>query len=256
MEKCFLEGFGECVGKISGEHYISETVLKAITPQGNVSIGGLAWQPERDTLKSYGVASIQSKILCRSHNSLLSDLDDEAGKLTRHIVAVDKDPNSVPHDVQFDGEKIQRWMLKTLIASTEANAFSCNSMPAKHKKILMGKEWPATWGLYVSSTSGIQVFTRDLYIETVVREDNKDLVAASFRIAGVQFSLVIGNFLQVKSLGIYRPRGLVFEIPGQVKRIELRWRGPTRKKTVEFHSVGKDSGSIPLPHLQGWKGLK
>ena len=256
MEKCFLEGFGECAGKISREHYISATVLRAITPQGNVSIGGLAWQPEQDTVKSYGLASLQSKILCRSHNTLMSDLDDEAGKLTRYLVAVDKDPNSVPHDVQFDGEKIQRWMLKTLIATSEANAFSCSGMQARHKKILMGKEWPAKWGLYVSNTPGIQVFTQDLHIETAVREDNNDLLAAAFRIAGVQFSLVIGNLLQVKSLGIYRPRGLVFKIPGRVKRIELRWRGPTRKKTVEFHRVGKDSGSIPLAHLQGWKGLQ
>lgn len=251
--KCFLNGFGHCSDKLTREHYISDTVLSAIAPNGGLTIGGLAWQKEEMTLQEIGIGSLTSKILCKDHNSELSALDEEAGKFIRHIIAVDKNPNSAPDIIEFDGEKIQRWMLKTLIATTEARAFKTAALSTKHKKILMGKAWPSSWGLYAEICTEAQVFTQDLYIQTAHRADNGDLIAASFRLAGVQLWLVVANIDDKKQFGIFRPRGFVMVTPKAQKKIGLRWRGPKRNKAIIFEKTGQ--GNMVAPHQQGWEGV-
>jgi hypothetical protein len=64
---CFLEGYGDCNGKITGEHYISRTVLDAIGTD-SIQIGGLRWQPEEE-LQQIGISALVSNILCGGHNS-------------------------------------------------------------------------------------------------------------------------------------------------------------------------------------------
>jgi hypothetical protein len=88
---CFLSGHGNCSGKISGEHYISRPLLQAISGDGTVQIGGLPWQPQQ-TLQKIGIGSLVSNVLCETHNSGLSSLDDVAGKFFRAVDAADKRP--------------------------------------------------------------------------------------------------------------------------------------------------------------------
>ena len=47
MADCFLKGYGTCTAKISKEHYISKTILKALSSNGSFQIGGLPWQPDQ-----------------------------------------------------------------------------------------------------------------------------------------------------------------------------------------------------------------
>lgn len=250
---CFLSGHGRCSDKITREHYISNTVLSAIAPDGGLTIGGLAWQKEKMTLQGVGIGSLTSKILCKYHNSELSAFDNEAGKFIRHVIAVDKNPDAAPASVEFDGEKIQRWMLKTLIATIEAGAFSTAPLSPKHKKILMGQPWPSSWGLYAAISSETQIFTQDLYMQTAHCSDKNGLVAASFRFAGIQLWLVVANVDDKKQFGIYRPKGFVVNIGSETKKIGLRWRGPKRNKAIIFNKVGQ--GNMTAPHQVGWKEL-
>ena len=77
---------------MSGEHYISKTVLDAISSSGAVQIGGVPWLSHQ-TLQSIGIKSLVSKILCETHNSGLSQLDSVAGILFRTLDAADKNPS-------------------------------------------------------------------------------------------------------------------------------------------------------------------
>lgn len=94
MADCFLSAHGECSDKISREHYLSAAVMKAIAPDGDLKVGGLAWQPPQ-TLQGIGIQSLQSKVLCTSHNSGLTELDAEATRFVESLIAVDKNPASL-----------------------------------------------------------------------------------------------------------------------------------------------------------------
>jgi hypothetical protein len=251
--KCFLHGFGTCSEKITKEHYISDTVLRAFSGEGNFQIGGLAWQKEKMALQDIGISSLTSKILCKNHNSQLSPLDEEAGRFVRHVIAVDKCPESAPNAIEFDGEKIQRWMLKTIMSTLEAGAFQGPTLSGRHKRILLGGAWPSTWGLYAEVSEDMQIFTQDLYLETAHISGTSEVVAARFRLAGIQLTVVIASLQDSKQFGLYRPRGFVILDESSEKKIGLKWRGPKRNKAVIFNKIGQ--GNMIAPHQKGWKGL-
>lgn len=249
MTNCFLEGFGTCSEKVSREHYVSATILRSIAPEGGLAVGGLAWQKDPATLQGIGIGSLQSKILCQKHNSILSAYDEEASKFFKHLLALDKEPNDVPASTSLDGEKTQRWMLKTLIATTEAGGLNSNLLSPRHKKILLGTCWPSRWGLHASKPSTPQVFTQDLYLETQCNPMTGDLIAGMFRLAGIEFWLVISKVDDPKAYGLYRPRGLVFWTGTRELHLEMRWLGPQRKKSLTFFKIGEsDSNLAPPPH--------
>jgi len=107
MSECFLKGYGSCGGKISGEHYISRTVLEAISPNGTTQIGGLPWQTPQ-TLQSIRIGALVSNILCETHNSALSKLDSAAGAFFRALDSADKRPQELARLTAVDGPLIER----------------------------------------------------------------------------------------------------------------------------------------------------
>jgi hypothetical protein len=103
MAKCWASILGDC-DSISGEHIISAAILRAgcgcpPVVKGVKRIRGGA--PTR--------GAEQSNILCRKHNSLLSPLDEIAGKLSTFQASASE-----------EGELLERWLLKTMINSCAA----------------------------------------------------------------------------------------------------------------------------------------
>lgn len=207
MDGCFLNGHGTCGGKTSREHYISETVLRAIDGgDGYIQIGGFPWQPKQ-VLQTFGIQSLVSRVLCEAHNSRLSSLDSEAGTLFRAIDAADKRPSTSPALTTVDGSLIQRWFLKVVCGLVAGVGFSTGAAPDEWCSILCGEPWPAGWGLYVLTVPGPKVLARELAIETIVNHESMSIMAVKFRVAGVHFSLLLGRPDNPPAWGIYRPRG-------------------------------------------------
>lgn len=119
-ERCYLSTTGNCSHTSSGEHYISKSLLTEI---GNtVSAGGFPWSgPTPETQKIVGINSLTANILCKRHNTALSELDKHAGKFMRVLKAIshDLDNNAphIPHDLNYllSGEIVECWMLKVLL---------------------------------------------------------------------------------------------------------------------------------------------
>lgn len=206
---CFLHGHGNCGGKLSGEHYISRTLLEAISSDGGVQIGGLPWQPEQ-TLQKIGISSLVSNVLCATHNSGLSNLDDAAGEFFRAIDAADKRPATLPPITSIAGPLIEQWFLKVVCGFAAAMGFNKAVVPPEWCRLLTGGPWPESCGLHVPTPSGPQVLATEFYLETLVNPDTKEIKAVKFRIAGVHFSLVLGRPDSPAAWGTHRPRGLIF----------------------------------------------
>ena len=72
MEKCWANSLGDCDGKISREHTVSESLFKGTY----VDVKGFSWCKSEE--KRIGLGSLTKKILCEKHNSALSPLDAAA----------------------------------------------------------------------------------------------------------------------------------------------------------------------------------
>jgi len=69
MNKCWASSLGDCEGKITREHLIS----KGLFLDDTIIVKGYSWCKD-ETIK-VSLASLTSKILCKKHNSLLSEID-------------------------------------------------------------------------------------------------------------------------------------------------------------------------------------
>jgi len=224
--------------------------MKAIAPNGDLKVGGLAWQPSQ-TMQGIGIPSLQSKVLCTSHNSSLSGLDAEANKFVEALIAVDKNPNSLAQTTEFSGDKLELWLLKVICGTNASGGFRAAPVQNKLKEILVGGVWPPGWGMYAGPSTTPEIFTRDLLVETSVNPTSGEILAAFFRIAGVGFNLLLGKPDNPDYFGIYRPRGFAFQTTEHTLRLGLNWRVPTNDKAVVFTRLGTTTDQAP--HTFGWK---
>ena len=249
MSSCFLQGHGKCGGKISGEHYISATVLNAISGTGNVQIGGLPFQPKQ-TLQCFGIKSLISNILCETHNSALSELDNMAGEFFQVIDAADKRPETLPAVTTVDGMLVERWFLKIMCGLAVGMDFNNGTVPTKWCQLLSGGTWPDGWGLYVPTPSGNQVLATEFFLEMLTNTDTREVKAVKFRVAGVHFSLLLGKPDNSVFWGTQRPRGLIFRNKQREKRIEFAWPFKTNHAVI-YSRVGISKARAP--QWEDWK---
>ena len=112
MSRCWAHSLGGC-DQMSGEHVFSNAVLShgcscPVVIEGVSRIRG--GQPTRNAEKA--------NILCRHHNSLLSPLDETAGRVAGWMAAANDE--SFDKWLYIDGEKLQRWLLKTVVNAAAA----------------------------------------------------------------------------------------------------------------------------------------
>lgn len=249
MKICFLQDWGNCSGKMSREHYISKTVLEAISSSGAVQIGGLPWQSHQ-TMQSIGIQSLVSNILCETHNSGLSQLDSVAGMLFRTLDAADKNPAGLSAVTRVDGPLVERWFIKILCGLAGAAGFNNGVVPDQWKSILSGNPWPDGWGLYVPATSGPHVLATEFFIEIHVHPDTRSVLATTFRVAGVSFHVLLVRPDNPEALGTYRPRGMIFRDQQNERRIEFVW--PFQTEQAVIYTKLRISKERP-PQWDGWK---
>lgn len=249
MNGCFLQGYGNCGGKITGEHYFSKTVLESLSSSGVIQIGGLPWQPHQ-TLQSFGIQSLVSNILCAAHNSRLSQLDNIAGALFRTLNAADKNPQSLPSVTKVDGALVEMWFIKVLCGLAAAAKYNNGVVPNQWKLILCGNPWPEGWGMYVPISLEPQTLAGEFFVETRVHPNTRSVLAAVFRIAGVGFHILLGRPDVPEAWGTYRPRGIIFHDQRNEKRIEFIWPFETNQAVI-YTKIGL-SKERP-PQWSDWK---
>jgi hypothetical protein len=102
---------------MSGEHYISESVINCLG--GQFKISGFPWQ-EIGQEQEVGINSLRSKVLCKRHNEAFSPLDESAKKFFGILFSIIAEfsgesghlNGSTWHFVS--GEMLELWLMKTL----------------------------------------------------------------------------------------------------------------------------------------------
>jgi hypothetical protein len=190
---------GDCDGKISREHLVSQ----ALFPDGKLTVSGLHWC--RDAPKTVGLAAFTGKILCRKHNSELSELDTtvqqtfEAFDRSMQLLQVRSKLRERRWTIKtftVNGVLLERWFLKTLINLSHAGPWIIGEgshsagMPNNELvNIAFGRAaFREKAGLYTAAHNGEQVTLRQ-GLSLTPKTIGNNLLAGMFSLCGYRFFL-------------------------------------------------------------------
>jgi hypothetical protein len=233
---CYLKGYSPCDDKLSSDHLISKSIITQI---GNKAIyhEGLPWCKD---LKQVGIGNITGRVLCWLHNSQLSDFDTSAAKLFRCLHQLPRQfaENTKRAECIVNGQKIELWMLKTMVTLLASGNASPNGQivqprlePAWLRVLSRIEEFGPGCGLYLEQpTSQKTEMMEEFTIRLVWIDDTCIGVTTSF--LGFLFHLFTAKNKFPRS-HLYRPGGIIFR------------RGQT-DKVLAIHYGSSGFGQAPI----------
>ena len=240
-----MKELGSCVGPISGEHIISESVCRVLMADGDFSISGLPWL-EADEEKI--IAPLTAKCLCVKHNSALHPLDDAAQYFFASLKSYFETDAGSRHAL-VSGYDLERWLLKTAKAAAVSKNF------ARGRERLSGafsrddaildmldnpRQWPDGAGLYCIMNTGDTTVNHPRFQLQPLTNDQDDIEALALSILGLRFVLLLEPldlskypFLREAK---YRPGRIVISYPAATNWLTMSWEDgkPHEHLTVQF----------------------
>ena len=234
VEKCYMRGLRTCDGKISGEHLISESVIRLLAGDGQFTIGGTPWLPE-GAIKAVGLDSLTANCLCERHNSALSPLDEAARYFLTALKASLEKASDVSNYIA-SGHDLERWLLKTL------KALAVSKNLARGRERLAGsfasdvrilemlekiEAWPAGTGLYCVMRAGDLTVNRNHFQLAPLTNSNEEICGLWTNILGLSFILVLETtvltHLPQLASAVFRPRSISIRQPAASHELLLTW---------------------------------
>jgi hypothetical protein len=196
---CWAAPLGGCGGGISREHLVS----KCVFPDQSIFVKGLDWclgEP-----KEVRIETLTAKILCKDHNSALSELDSEAGSafdtirdFTRTKISREQMPyiNWASKQLTVDSRKLERWCLKTLLNFSFGRnlivgpgTHEPGTVPLELARVAFGlEEFAVGRGIYMAFRQG-ETFNLDDHFHYVAKAHKAHLVMGTFGLCGLRFYL-------------------------------------------------------------------
>jgi len=251
---CYAAQLGDCAGGFTKEHYISESVLKIAGPV--IQITGFPWQ-QGDVSMEVGTSALTSKILCRTHNEQLSELDSVASTFLTELKSSfqkardNQLSNSIFHT---SGHLLELWLLKVLIGLLTLHEAT---IPQKWINILFQRQpWAEGSGLHIFGTPGTASWFFQLVRVIAVKRtgEPKRIAGAEFGIGGLAMLLAFGKpqFREPGIEGWYRPGRLLIRRDGKQNEHLFSWDDNGAHGTIDIRVEGVtvDQTNIPRPMVQ------
>lgn len=199
MKNCWANSLGNCHGKLTGEHIISNSILEK-----KIKAKGFSWC--KDEPKDIGSSSLKGKILCEKHNNELSTFDSEAKQFISVMNNVRKKSENfkkfgfrkkdIPIIYKLDSSKLERWCCKTLInvSLTQKDKVIIhydNILP----EIFQNRNFENPYGLNFAITIGQKIDAKDFFeIAPLLNETSdkeKELAGGLFTFIGFRLILLL-----------------------------------------------------------------
>jgi hypothetical protein len=265
--KCYANLHGGCSTKISGEHYISHSLIKlytfddpSVTVMHNHGFG---------VRKGVKPNKFVVNALCTDHNSGLSATDNAALQFATFVrrVALDFLGGAGEwgefEQITISGDDFERWALKVLTNHAAGKAFSANQgqvaspIPPQAVDFLLGRTaWPFGMGLCVAGDPAntdiaFDPFTKSEHSTTnwwgarpfLSRED-QTLGGGLVELNGVGFGLslfpIYRGYTEANGVknpfrgSLERPDYMEWNLNGVGKRVNFTWSGPTEHKYIVY----------------------
>lgn len=234
VTKCYMKELGSCVSPISGEHIISESVIRVLVGDGDFSIAGLPWLAPGEE-KILAPQSLRTNCLCTKHNSTLHPLDDAAKYFFASLKSYVECNEGMRHAL-VSGHDIERWLLKT------AKAAAVSKNLARGRTRLSGtfsrdsaildmlddpRHWPEGAGLYCTMNTGDTMFNHPRFQLQPLTNTEEDIEALALGILGFGFVLLlepldVGKYPFLRGAK-YRPGRITISYPTATNWLTLSW---------------------------------
>ncbi|MFZ3211983.1 MAG: hypothetical protein WA188_10740 [Terriglobales bacterium] len=199
---CWAAPLGDCAQKITREHIVSQCLFE----DDQIMVQGLKWCLNEP--KSIGSSSLVAKILCKNHNSGLSDLDAaalQAFNVFRESIRLNQVREKLKRPpthwnikrMEIDGPLLERWFLKTLINLTFGGEWPIGSnvkgTPSRELvEVAFGRrQFEHGAGLYLAGRAGEQIDSMDRVNFTPMTDKADNLAAGRFNFRGYTFFLCL-----------------------------------------------------------------
>lgn len=234
IAKCYMKELGSCVGPISGEHLISESVIRVLMADGDFSISGLPWLEDGEQ-KILPPQALRANYLCTKHNSALHPLDDAAKFFFASLKSYLESDTTSRHAL-VSGHDIERWLLKT------AKVLAVSKNLAQGRESLSGafsrdteildmlddpRHWPEGAGLYCTMNTGDRTLNHSQFQLQPLTNANDDIEALGLNILGLGFALLLeppdeNKFPKLRKAS-YRPSRIIISYPSSTNWVTLSW---------------------------------
>ena len=247
IEKCYMKELGSCVGPISGEHIISESVIRILMADGVFSISGFPWL-EAGEERILASQNLKANCLCVKHNSALHPLDDAAQYFFASLKSYLELGAGSRHAI-VSGHDIERWLLKTAKAAAASKNFArgrerLSGAFSRDEAILDMLDSPGHWpdgaGLYCVMSTGDVTANRPRFEFQPATNDQGEIVALGINILGLRFVLLlepldVGKYPFLREAK-YRPGRIIISYPSSTNWITMSWDDgrPHEHLTVQF----------------------
>lgn len=249
---CYASTRGGCATKISREHTLSGAVLQVFANDKSIDLGGLSWLGDGER-KQLPITAVASNVLCTTHNSELAPLDAVAGRFVQALQDIHTDMKTrrrrrPPTVESFDGELLERWLLKCLCGLVVSGTVETKGVPDPQSwrppegwlDVLFGDSpMPAGLGLYFLGQPGERA-------EIVPHFSFGVISNSSSKVYGLTASVIEKRFLLAMNAPTLNPDSLLHGAvlhPGEfVARngineslVQITWRKATGPGVVIAH---------------------
>jgi hypothetical protein len=229
---------------------MSQALLRAIAQADAIEISGFPWQSQ-GTSRTIGIRSLEARILCQRHNSVLSPLDTSVLELFQTIddIHMHFQERQLTYQHRLNGHQCERWLLKAMcgyavsgnFTDQQGNRITGWSPPVEWLKILFhDAPFPEHCGLYVSvKNMGTVLQVEPEIVRVAAICSGMDVVGMTLCVFDVVFLLVMDERLRLTQDGLlddcyYRPTGIKYHDLHRTKEITvgLQWVGPSSGVTI------------------------
>lgn len=252
-QRCYARVFRDCSEKISREHYVSEGILKILNQNNALTVKGFPWL-EKDVGKILTPSCLVGNILCERHNNALSPLDAVAIRFFKAFNQIEQefaDENTANNETVFlfNGQDIERWMLKTLfgiICSKNALTYEAKIINWAPKttwlNMLFGtQKFQFNCGIHYIAEKGKKRPMYEGLDFAPITNENNDVYGAIIQLKQHEFVLAMSPPPQeirgtILEHNIYRPTNLIIKKAENTtcKVIVLAWDFLENKADIEI----------------------
>ena len=238
ISKCFAAAYGDCSNKKSNEHFFTDAALKELGD--SFVVDGLSWQQSGEKIV-LPRTSLQSHVLCKTHNSLLNGLDDEAIKFFKAMkecsLLITGQKESSAKTFEIEGLKFERWTHKLLAGLLKSGNLMAAGKTWKDLKlnkialdyIFKGEGMPPEGGFYFWSESTQFELNELLKVTPLVKPGS--FYGIDIRFYGLRFCVsAFRPEFDIPENGriVFRPDRIVFKNESSEGKINFIW--PTKSK--------------------------
>jgi hypothetical protein len=248
LARCYMSELSSCVAPISGEHLISESVIRVLKADGDFSIAGVPWLAPGEE-KVLPPQALRANCLCVKHNSALHPLDDAAQYLFASLSAFLTQDSGMRHAL-VSGHDVERWLLKT------AKAIAVSGNLARGRTRLPGvfaqeatmldmlddpHLWPEGAGLYCTMNTGDTTVNHSRFQLQPLTNAEEIIEALALNILGIGFVLFLATpdenrhpFLRGAR---YRPARIIVAYPSSTCWLTMSWEDSRKHEELTMHFV-------------------